>query len=75
MNLNTFIWTMCGGASGYIIGVITVPYFNSKFNKSYSFLKQLSYVCFLSQVGFICGFIKGHTGKDVVTNIINVINK
>lgn len=74
MNFNTFLWSISGAASGYIIGVITLPYFNANFNKSYLFLRQLSYILILSQIGFICGCIKGYTGESVVTNIIKLLS-
>ena len=73
MNFNILIWTISGTVSGYIYGVVTLPFLNVKFNKSFSFAKQLSYIVFLFLFGLISGFIRGYTGEDVLTNIIKLI--
>ena len=73
MSLNILIWSISGFVSGYIISVMTMPYFNSCFNRPYSFVKQIIYVYLLSLLGFIGGFVRGYTSKDVITNIIELI--
>ena len=75
MNFNTFLWSISGAGSGYIIGVLTLPWFNRNFNKSYLFLRQLSYILVLTQIGFVGGYFRGYTGEPFINTIIKSINQ
>jgi hypothetical protein len=63
--LNTFVWTLIGIPTGYIISEITNDIHKSLYNTNISKIGKYSIITII----IFFSFLKGYTGNDIITNI------
>ena len=65
--LNTFFWTLIGIPTGYVTNVIINDIHKLLYNKNISKFGKYSIITII----VFFSFLKGYTGNDLMTNILN----
>ena len=65
--LNTFFWTLIGIPTGYVTSVVINDIHKLLYNTNISKFGKYSIITII----IFFSFLKGYTGNDLMTNIIN----
>ena len=65
--LNTFFWTLIGIPTGYVISVVINDIHKLVYNTNISKFGKYSIITII----IFFSFLKGYTGNDLMTNILN----
>jgi hypothetical protein len=69
MVLYTFCWTFVGISSGYVTSVIFNNIHKLLYNTTISKFSKYSIITIIT----FFAFLKGYTGNDLITNILNCV--